>query len=110
VLATFVRAHVPAVEPRLSAFGGVVAQVVDPAIAELEARRDLPRVGHATGPRDEAVRFGQDPTLAFAPADVMSFTPWEKPGGCPDVGEREPRAASAAAGRGQLRVNVLGLL
>ena len=34
----------PEIEPRLRSFGAVVAQVVDPAVVELEARRDFPRV------------------------------------------------------------------
>jgi alkylation response protein AidB-like acyl-CoA dehydrogenase len=39
----------PELEGRLRAFGEAVARVVDPAVARLEARRDLPRLG----PEDE---------------------------------------------------------
>jgi type VI secretion system protein ImpH len=34
---------------------------------------DKPRWGHARRPADEAVRFGQDPDLAFAPSSLASF-------------------------------------
>jgi len=32
------------------------------------AHPQLPRIGQALRPRDEAVRFGQQPSLAFEPA------------------------------------------
>jgi type VI secretion system protein ImpH len=35
----------------------------------------LPRWGEAARPRDEPVRFGQDPSLAFAPAALGEFKP-----------------------------------
>ena len=39
------------------------------ALRQLEcAYADLPRIGEAQRPRDEAVRFGQQPSLAFEPA------------------------------------------
>jgi type VI secretion system protein ImpH len=34
-----------------------------------------PRWGHARRPADEAVRFGQEPELSFAPAPLSSFQP-----------------------------------
>jgi type VI secretion system protein ImpH len=36
--------------------------------------RDAPRWGRALRPADEPVRFGQDPSVAFAPAALASFT------------------------------------
>jgi type VI secretion system protein ImpH len=36
---------------------------------------DKPRIGASLRPRDDAVRFGQDPSLAFEPAAVRGFTP-----------------------------------
>jgi type VI secretion system protein ImpH len=39
------------------------------------AHPDKPRVGASLRPRDDAVRFGQDPSLAFEPTAVRGFTP-----------------------------------
>ena len=41
------------------------------------AHPELPRWGMALRPRDEPLRLGQDPELAFAPAPLSSFTPAE---------------------------------
>lgn len=41
------------------------------------ARRDLPRIGEARNPRDEALRFGQDPSLAFTAGWLTSIRPTE---------------------------------
>lgn len=44
------------------------------ALRQLEcAFPDLPRIGQAARPADEAVRFGQHPSLAFEPALLASF-------------------------------------
>lgn len=44
------------------------------ALRLLEARHaDRPRLGRATRLRDEPVRFGQEPSLAFAPSTLASF-------------------------------------
>ncbi len=46
------------------------------ALRRLEvAFGELPRWGQAARPRDEPVRFGQDPSLAFAPSAVGEFRP-----------------------------------
>ncbi|MGV7210356.1 type VI secretion system baseplate subunit TssG [Oxalobacteraceae bacterium A2-2] len=37
------------------------------------ARPDLPRIGASLRPRDDAVRFGQDPELVFHPAALAGF-------------------------------------
>jgi type VI secretion system protein ImpH len=39
------------------------------------AHPDKPRLGEAARPADEALRLGQDPSLAFAPAALSSFKP-----------------------------------
>ena len=36
---------------------------------------DHPRIGEARRPQDDPVRFGQDPSLAFATATLAAFTP-----------------------------------
>jgi type VI secretion system protein ImpH len=41
---------------------------------------DLPRMGRAQRLRDDPVRLGQEPTLAFAPSTLSSFTPSERGG------------------------------
>lgn len=56
------------------------------------AHPDKPRVGASLRPRDDAVRFGQDPSLAFEPTAVRGFTP------------------ANARGRARLAVNFIGLL
>jgi type VI secretion system protein ImpH len=56
------------------------------------ARPDLPRIGASLRPRDDAVRFGQDPELIFHPAALARFT----------------RASGDAKAR--LAVNFFGLL
>jgi type VI secretion system protein ImpH len=38
------------------------------------ARPDLPRIGTSLRPRDDAVRFGQDPALIFHPTALARFT------------------------------------
>lgn len=38
------------------------------------ARPDLPRIGTSLRPRDDAVRFGQDPALIFHPTTLGRFT------------------------------------
>lgn len=44
------------------------------ALRRLECAHDsLPRIGKALRPADEAVRLGQEPSLAFAPATLASF-------------------------------------
>ncbi|WUR11058.1 type VI secretion system baseplate subunit TssG [[Empedobacter] haloabium] len=50
-----------------------------------------PRIGTALRPRDEAVRFGQDPSLLFEPGALRSFAP------------------AGARGKARLSVNFLGL-
>ncbi|WP_338763090.1 type VI secretion system baseplate subunit TssG [Massilia sp. METH4] len=56
------------------------------------AHPNLPRIGAALRPRDEAARFGQDPSLGFEPHALRAFAPAE--------GARKPR----------LSVNFTGLL
>ena len=56
------------------------------------ARPDLPRIGTSLRPRDDAVRFGQDPALVFHPSALGAF-----------------RRADGAA-RARLAVNFFGLL
>jgi type VI secretion system protein ImpH len=56
------------------------------------ARPDLPRIGTSLRPRDDAVRFGQDPALVFHPTALGQF-----------------RRADGAA-RARLAVNFFGLL
>jgi type VI secretion system protein ImpH len=56
------------------------------------AHPDKPRIGASLRPRDDAVRFGQDPSLAFEPAAVRSFTP------------------ASSEQRARLAVNFIGLL
>lgn len=56
------------------------------------ARPDLPRIGTSLRPRDDAVRFGQDPALVFHPSALGRFQ----------------RADGAA--RARLAVNFFGLL
>lgn len=48
---------------------------------------NVPRLGEALRPRDEAVRLGQDPELDFAPANLHSFSP-SKDGVPPRIGQR----------------------
>ncbi|MEX2219534.1 MAG: type VI secretion system baseplate subunit TssG [Phycisphaerales bacterium] len=44
------------------------------ALRRLEcARPDLPRLGHALRADHESIRFGQSPSLAFAPATIAAF-------------------------------------
>lgn len=38
-------------------------------------RRDLPRVGCSLSPADDPVRFGQNPSLSFAPSTLEAFQP-----------------------------------
>jgi len=46
------------------------------ALRRLEALfADKPRIGKATRPQDEPIRFGQEPTLAFAPSTLASLKP-----------------------------------
>jgi len=46
------------------------------ALRRLEsAHPDKPRVGASSQPRDDPIRLGQEPSLAFAPASLASFTP-----------------------------------
>ena len=47
------------------------------------ARRDLPRVGYSFALAQDALRFCQNPSLAFAPAVMTSQTPVRR-------GVREP--------------------
>jgi type VI secretion system protein ImpH len=56
------------------------------------AHPDKPRIGASLRARDDAVRFGQDPSLSFEPAAVRGFTP------------------ASAASRARLAVNFIGLL
>ena len=56
------------------------------------AHPDKPRIGASLRARDDAVRFGQDPSLAFEPTAVRGFTPAN--------GEQ----------RARLAVNFIGLL
>lgn len=51
-----------------------------------------PRIGASLRPRDDAVRFGQDPSLSFEPGAVRGFTP------------------ATAAARARLALNFIGLL
>jgi type VI secretion system protein ImpH len=46
------------------------------AVRMLEcAHQSMPRVGRSLSPRQDPVRFGQNPSLAFAPASIESFSP-----------------------------------
>lgn len=56
------------------------------------AHPDKPRIGASLRARDDAVRFGQDPSLAFEPTAVRSFMP------------------ATAGQRARLAVNFIGLL
>jgi type VI secretion system protein ImpH len=56
------------------------------------AHPDKPRIGASLRPRDDAVRFGQDPSLSFEPGALNGFTP------------------AQAHARARLAVNFLGLL
>jgi type VI secretion system protein ImpH len=47
-------------------------------------RRDLPRVGCSLSPADDPVRFGQNPSLAFAPSAIEAFQP-APPGAVPKL-------------------------
>ena len=60
------RARRDEMEPRLRAFGSVVASSIEPAVAAMEARRDLPRHApyDAVGRRVERIEF--DPSYASA--------------------------------------------
>jgi type VI secretion system protein ImpH len=49
-------------------------------------RPDQPRIGSALRPSQEALRLGQDPELAFAPAALESFDPGARP--APRLGVR----------------------
>jgi type VI secretion system protein ImpH len=51
-----------------------------------------PRIGASLRPRDDSVRFGQDPSLAFEPTAVRGFTP------------------ASSEQRARLAVNFIGLL
>ncbi|HEY1789644.1 MAG TPA: type VI secretion system baseplate subunit TssG [Verrucomicrobiae bacterium] len=52
------------------------------AVRLLESRRrDLPRVGSSLSPAQDAVRFGQTPSLAFPPSTLESVEPRESDGG-----------------------------
>lgn len=57
-----------------------------------QAHPELPRIGQSLRPRDDAVRFGQQPSLAFAASTLAAYEP-----------ANETRAA-------RLLVNFLGLL
>ena len=56
------------------------------------AHPDKPRIGTSLRPRDDAVRFGRDPSLNFEPGAVAGFTP------------------PTAEARARLAVNFFGLL
>lgn len=46
------------------------------ALRLIEASRpELPRIGASLRPRDDAVRFGQDPSLSFEPTAIRYYTP-----------------------------------
>ena len=48
------------------------------ALRRLECiHRDKPRVGHSVRPADDPVRFGQAPSLQFAPSALAAFRPGE---------------------------------
>jgi len=50
------------------------------ALRQLEcAHPQLPRIGQAARPADEAVRFGQQPSLAFEPAMIAALKPGVTP-------------------------------
>ena len=34
---------------------------------------DCPRIGHSSSPKDDPIRFGQNPSLVFAPSTIESF-------------------------------------
>ena len=53
---------------------------------------DKPRIGASLRPRDDAVRFGQDPSLGFEPTAVRAYTP------------------ATGTNRARLAVNFIGLL
>jgi type VI secretion system protein ImpH len=53
------------------------------ALRQLEcAYPDKPRIGQSQRPQDDAVRFGQHPSLAFEPSMIASFAP-DKDGAAP---------------------------
>jgi len=56
------------------------------------AHPDKPRIGASLRARDDAVRFGQEPSLAFEPTAIRGFTP------------------ASSEGRARLAVNFIGLL
>jgi type VI secretion system protein ImpH len=54
------------------------------AVRRLEnAMPHLPRVGHSGRLSEDVVRFGQEPTLTFAPATLSDFTPAASDGSAP---------------------------
>lgn len=60
------------------------------AVRRIEgARRDKPRIGASLRAADDPVRFGQDPSMAFAPAEMSSVT---------FIPGRPPRVAVASVG------------
>ena len=83
------------------------------ALRQLEcAYPQLPRIGLAARPRDEAVRFGQQPSLAFEPAMLAGL---RRDGAAAPAGG-DPAGADPAAGNPgaetapRLLVNFFGLL
>lgn len=58
------------------------------------AHPDKPRIGASLRPRDDAVRFGQEPSLTFNPTMLQSFL----------------RAGASGKARSRLAVNFFGLL
>lgn len=74
------------------------------AMRQIEcAYPDLPRLGQARTPKDEALRFGQQPSLAFAPAMLAALQR-----GAPEGDTAPGDSADGAAPR--LLVNFFGLL
>ena len=55
------------------------------AVRRLEcSHRRLPRIGHSQRPGEDPVRFGQEPSLAFAPSTVASCR-FRGNGGVPEL-------------------------
>jgi len=78
-----------------------------PAMRRLEAIfRDKPRIGYSARPRDEAVRVGQSPSLAFAPSTLASF---RKTTNVPD-GATDGATADSAGGAYRLQTYFFGML
>ncbi|HEX7986761.1 MAG TPA: type VI secretion system baseplate subunit TssG, partial [Duganella sp.] len=82
------------------------------ALRQLEcAYPELPRIGLAARPRDEAVRFGQQPSLAFEPAMLAGLRrDGAEPGAADPAGSESPAPLPEMETAPRLLVNFFGLL